>query len=287
MGIELKITDGPNLCFNVSSIKLSPGAGTGTPGEAPTAQNIGDIIAAAESKTTLVDADSIGVSNSEGGDILVGFNYARLKAQLTTLFNLIYQPLSTALSKITESGGLPLWDGAAWPGGGGSDWELIEDRAMTTNLVELFTVGANDKIKFELENYGWDGADSFPYFALSLDGGSTYSARHYFVGHQNHSDAVTTISGIGGQLQNQINLSPFAFKLKYNATLEFTDITTDNTRFKLFKSSFLVPSAFRLHDIAGSGWLSENSPVTTVKFFNSVNTPINLGRIKLSKYVGD
>lgn len=116
----------PGVEKQVNEIVIERGAGQGLPGaagEAPTAQNIGDVIAAAESKTTLVDADGIGVSNSEDGDILVEWTYANLKAQLTTLFNLIYQPLSSALNKITESGGLPRWDGGAWPSGeDGAEW---------------------------------------------------------------------------------------------------------------------------------------------------------------------
>jgi hypothetical protein len=64
---------------------------------------------------------------------------AGLSTKQATLTN------AATIAKITESGGAPLWDGAAWPGGGGSGaraWEagFYYENIPTTNYVFLVRV---------------------------------------------------------------------------------------------------------------------------------------------------
>jgi len=97
----------PGVEKQVNEIIIERGAGQGlpgAPGEDPTAQNIGDVIAGAEAKTELVDDDGIGVSNSEGSDILVEWTYASLKAQLTTFFTGVFNLVFALLSDTEDHG---------------------------------------------------------------------------------------------------------------------------------------------------------------------------------------
>jgi hypothetical protein len=94
--IELEITQGPVAAFNVDRIELGVGAGTGLPGtdgEDPTATNIGAVIAGADAKATLIDADSIGVSDSAAAGILKKWTYANIKTQLLAWIKTAYKTI--------------------------------------------------------------------------------------------------------------------------------------------------------------------------------------------------
>jgi len=117
----------------------------GPPGADPTVENIGALIAGADAKADPADADSIGLSDSEADGILKKITFAELWTWVKSLADLVYQPVSTALSKITESGGLPLWEGGAWPGGGGGgEWAEIQRQTVSSpvssvDFVDKFT----------------------------------------------------------------------------------------------------------------------------------------------------
>lgn len=81
----------------VQEWKIIRSAGTSV---IPTVTNIGDLIASADAKATLVDTDIIAVSNSAASDVLVGWSYAALKAQLTTYLITVFNSLYVKVTDI-------------------------------------------------------------------------------------------------------------------------------------------------------------------------------------------
>jgi hypothetical protein len=59
-------------------------------------------------------------------------------SELQAALGQVYQATNAALSKITENSGLPLWDGAAWPGGGGIVEGSMLDRIDSEPVAIVF-----------------------------------------------------------------------------------------------------------------------------------------------------
>ena len=80
-----------------------------------------------------VGVGSVELSSGLAAKADAGATASELAGKQSTLTN------ATTLGKITEASGVPRWNGSAWPGGGGSGWELLysEDFASLANWVQV------------------------------------------------------------------------------------------------------------------------------------------------------
>jgi len=101
--LETDVTNNTNAISNIPNF----GLGSGKVLEA-TSQANGNLINAATSKTTPIDADQVGLMDSAAGNILKKLSWANIKATLKTYFDTLYNLTTTFTStdQTITSGGL-------------------------------------------------------------------------------------------------------------------------------------------------------------------------------------
>ena len=91
----------------------------------------------------------------------------------------------TALSKITESEGSPLWDGAAWPGGSGSG-DMLKSAYDTNNDGKVNAADSADAV-------AWSGVTGKPTSSIeNIDTAVTNTHTH------SNKTAIDLITESGG-----------------------------------------------------------------------------------------
>ena len=130
------------------TITVYPGIGAaGAAGEPPTNANVGAVLAAATSKTTPVDADTIPLTDSAASNALKKLTWANLKATLASYFSGIYAALvhSHVSADVTD----------AKSGGGASDNGKIVEYGVAGRIYTsgaeayIYTQGAEAPIYTE------------------------------------------------------------------------------------------------------------------------------------------
>lgn len=113
-------------------------SGTNTGNETTT--TTGTLISGATGKTTPVDADSVGLSDSAASNVLKKLTWANIKATLKTYFDTLYQPLIQALTDIAgitrNKGDLIVGSSSAWTdlAVGTDGYVLTADSAQTLGV---------------------------------------------------------------------------------------------------------------------------------------------------------
>ena len=143
-------------------------SGTNTGNE--TATTVGTLISGATGKTTPVDADSVGLSDSAASNVLKKLTWANIKATLKTYFDTLYQPLIQALTDIAgitrNKGDLIVGSSSAWTdlAVGTDGYVLTADSAQTLGMKWAAASGGGGSssitITTKTSNYTPDSTDN-------------------------------------------------------------------------------------------------------------------------------